>query len=90
MNSILTGLQGVICLVYLDDTVVYRTSLQKHNARLIEIFNKLRQHKLKLHPEKCEFLRKEVIYLKHVIIKDGIKSDLTKLKAISEFLIPVK
>ena len=70
------------------DTVVY--DLQEHNARLVEILYKLRQHKLKLQSEKCEFLRKEIIYLGHVIIDNRIKSDPTKLKAISEFIIPVK
>jgi len=77
--------------VYLDDIVVYvRSSLQEHNARLVEIFNKLRQHKLKLQSEKCEFLRKEVIYLGHEITDDKIKSDSIKLKAIREFPIPIK
>jgi len=63
-------------LVYLDDIIVYGADLQKHNARFVEIFNKLR-HKLKLQPEKflSEFLRKEVIYLGHVITDDGIKLD---------------
>ena len=69
---------------------MYGADLQKHNARLIEIFNKLRQHKLKLQPEKCEFLRKEIIYLRHVITDNGINLDPTTLKAISEFPIPIK
>ena len=93
LNSVLTGLQGVKCLIYLDDIVVYGVRLREHTARLVEIFTKLRQHKLKLQPEKCKFLRKEVIYLRHVIadvIDDGIKPDPTKLKAISEFTIPIK
>ena len=36
MNSVLIELQGIKCLVYLDDIVVYGVGLQEHNARLVE------------------------------------------------------
>jgi len=61
MNSVLTGIQGIKCLVYLDDIVIYGPNLKEHNKRLIQILDRLREHDLKLQPDKCEFLRKEVI-----------------------------
>jgi len=61
MNDLLTGIQGLKCLVYLDDIVIYGSNLREHNRRLIEVFGRLREHNLKLQPDKCEFLRKEVI-----------------------------
>ncbi|KAM0734141.1 Retrovirus-related Pol polyprotein from transposon 17.6 [Formica fusca] len=90
MNSVLTGLQGIKCLVYLDDIVIYGTSLKEHNTRLIEVLNKLRKHNLKLQPDKCEFLRKEVIYLGHIVTENGIMPDPSKLKAVREFPTPTK
>lgn len=36
----------------------------------------------KLQPDKCEFLRKEVVYLGHVITEDGIRPDPSKLEAV--------
>lgn len=59
-NTILTGLQGIKCLIYLNDIVIYRASLENHNKRLIKVLQRLRQNNLKLHPDKCEFLHKEV------------------------------
>jgi len=59
MNSVLTGIQDLKCLVYLDD-IVYGPNLKKHNKRLIEVFSRLREYNLKLQPDN-EFLRKEVI-----------------------------
>ncbi|KMQ87661.1 enzymatic polyprotein endonuclease reverse [Lasius niger] len=59
MNSVLTGMQGLRCLVYLDDIVIYGFSLEDHNKRLTEVLRRLRENNLKLQPEKCEFLRKE-------------------------------
>jgi len=34
MNAILAGIQEIRCLVYLDDIVIYESSLQEHNKRL--------------------------------------------------------
>jgi hypothetical protein len=62
MNTVLSGLQGIKCFVYLDDIVVYGSSLRDHNNKLTEIFQRLRQHNLKLRPTKCEFLRKEITF----------------------------
>jgi len=45
MNS-LTGIQGLRCLVYLDDIVIYGSNLKEHNKRLV--FSRLREHNLKL------------------------------------------
>ena len=88
MNTILTGVQGLKCLVYLDDIVVYGPSLKEHNKHLIEIMRRLRKNNLKLQPDKCEFLRKEVIYLGHIITENGITPDPTKLEAVKNFPQP--
>jgi len=74
MNAVLVGMQGIRYLVYLDDIVIYGLSLQEHNKRLTEILQRLHKHNLKLQVKKCEFLRKEVTYLEHIISEDGISS----------------
>jgi len=80
MNSVFAGLQGIRCLVYLDDIVVYGASLQEHDKRLIEV----------LQIDKCEFLRKEVTYLGHIISENGILPDPAKLNAVKSFPTPKK
>ena len=67
MSIALTGIQGIKCLLYLDDIIGYADSLETHNKRLTDIFERLREHNLKLQPDKCEFLRREVMYLGHCI-----------------------
>ena len=88
MNSVLSGLQGTRCLVYLDDIVIFADSLETHNKKLIEIFKRLREFDLKLKPSKCEFLRKEVIYLGHKISEMGAQPDESKLDAVRSFPRP--
>ena len=42
---------------------------------------------LKLQPDKCEFSRPEVAYLRYIIDKEGVRSDPKKLEAVKHFPI---
>lgn len=88
MNSVLTGLQGLKCYVYLDDVVIYGTSLTDHNSKLLEVFRCFRENNLKLQPEKCNFLCTEVVFLGHLITNEGIKPDPKNVKSVLEFPTP--
>lgn len=88
MNNVLSGLQGIKCFVYLDDIVVYGNSLQDHNLKLREVFKKLSEHQLKLQPDKCEFLKTEVMYLGHLITQNGVKPDPKKIEAVMNYPVP--
>lgn len=88
VNNCLRGLNNEICLVYLDDILIFSTSLQEHIVRLRKIFDRLRQANLKIQPDKTEFLRKELAYLGHVVTPDGVKPNPEKIRAIEMFPIP--
>ena len=88
MNSVLSRLTGTCCFVYLDDIVLYVRSLAEHDAKLREILDRLRTYKLKLQPEKCQFLRKEVTYLGHQITNAGVRLDPQKVAKIERFPTP--
>jgi len=88
MTTVLSGIQGIKCLVYLDDDVVFGENLHTHNERLREVFSRMRKHNLKLQPDKCEFLRKEVSYLGHVIGQTGVKPDEKRVKAVRDYPRP--
>ena len=74
--------------MYLDDIVIYSRSLADHNTKLREVLDRLQMHKLKLQPDKCEFLRKEVNYLGHQITEEGVRPDPQKVAAIEQFPTP--
>ena len=76
------------CLVYLHDIIVYGETLQVHNDKLREVFARLRMHNLKLQPDKCEFLRKEVTYLGHKLTSRGLLPDSEKVSAVRKFPTP--
>lgn len=88
MDQVLTGLQGIELFVYLDDIVIYSSSLDQHTIKFRELCTRLRKSGLKLQPDKCEFLRTEVAYLGHIITCDGVKPDPKKIEAVQNFPTP--
>ena len=75
-------------LVFLDDIIVFSSSLEEHEARLLNVLNRLREHGLKLSPEKCQFFQTSVRYLGHIVSRDGIKTDPEKVKALKTWPMP--
>lgn len=88
LNHILTGLQGIKCLVYLDDIIIFGKNLSDHNSKLSDVFKVLKNHNLKLQPSKCQFLQREIMYLGHVISEKGISADMTKISSVLEIESP--
>lgn len=88
MDEVLKDLQNKICMVYMDDIIIFSTSLQEHIQNLKLVFNKLREAQLRIQLDKCEFLRKEVQFLGHVVTPAGIKPNPAKILAIQNFPIP--
>jgi len=79
---------GNTLFLYLDDIIIYARSLAEHDVKLREVLDRLWTYKLKLHPQKCEFLRKEVSYLGHQITEGGVQPDPQKVAAIEQFPTP--
>ena len=88
MDNVLRGLQGIHCMVYLDDIIIFSPSLEEHIKSLRIVFDRLRRTNLKVQLDKSEFLRKEVLYLGHMITKDGLKPNDDKIKAVLDFPLP--
>lgn len=88
MDHILRGLQDDTCIVYLDDIVIYSTSLQEHLTKLRKVLTRVREANLKANLEKSEFLRKEVKYLGHIITDEGVKPNPEKVRTVQEYPLP--
>lgn len=81
-------LTGTICLAYLDDIIVYSTSLQEHMLNLRKVFDRQRESNLKIQLDKSEFLHKECAFLGHIVSTEGIKPNTEQINAIRKFPIP--
>ena len=89
MDKVLSGLQGIELFVYMDDIVIYAESLEDHSRKLKKLFGRLKTAGLTLQPDKCLFLKKEVVYLDHIISEQGVRPDPKKTQAVSDFPRPL-
>ena len=85
MQRVLRGLGGdkPFCHAYIDDIIVYSDSVEDHVNHLQQVFERLRQVGLKLHPKKCRIAYPEVHYLGHVVSAAGVYPDPAKLRDVS-------
>jgi hypothetical protein len=88
MNYVLREYINKICLVYLDDIIIFSTSLDEHLDSLTKIFDRLKQVNLTVQLDKSEFLKKETEFLGHIVTLNGIKPNPNKVKCIKDFPIP--
>lgn len=88
MTVAMSGLTYEKCFVYLDDLVIFGRNLDSHNKNLQDVFERLRKVNLKLNPQKCQFLKLELLYLGHVVSKDGVLPDPKKISVIKEYPVP--
>jgi len=74
-----------MCIVYLDDIIVYSADVKELIARLEKLFERLRAANLKLKPSKCKLLRSEVSFLGHVGSGKGVSTDPEKISAVKNY-----
>ena len=82
MESCLSDLHLNWCIIYLDDVIVFSKTPEEHIARLEAVFKKISNAGLKLKPSKCEFFKKRIHYLGHIVSNKGIETDPKKIEAI--------
>jgi len=66
MKQILKELLYKVCLVYLDDIIVFRKSFEKMLLNCRKIFLRLKEVNLKINLKECIFFSEEIKYLGHV------------------------
>lgn len=88
MNIILGDLIGKDCLVYLDDIIIFSTSLQEHINSMERVFGRLLEAKLKVQLDKSEYMKRETTFLGHIITPECVKPNPDKVKAIKNYPIP--
>ena len=70
MNKVLDNCS--FAMTYLDDIIIFSNSEEEHLAHIEEIFRRLEAADLKMKRSKCDFFKKHIHYLGHLISADGI------------------
>jgi hypothetical protein len=75
-------------LLYLDDVIVFSTTVEQHLERLGEVFARLQNQNLKVKLPKCQFFQHQVSYLGHVVSAEGVATDPAKIEVVKEWQRP--
>ena len=67
MQNCLGELNLTYALIYLDDIIVFSDTKEENVKWLVAVFERFKEHGLKLKPSKCHFFRKEINYLGHYV-----------------------
>ena len=65
-----------------DDIVVFGRTRQEHDQRLKSVLDRIREKKLTLNAEKCEFGMDKITFMGHVLSKNGIGPTSDRVKDI--------
>ena len=71
----------------MDDILVYGSTQAEHDSHLV--LDKIKASGATLNEGKCQFLKKSIEFLGHIINSSGIRSDPDKVRAIVEMKSPV-
>jgi hypothetical protein len=89
MQRVFRELIGCIIEAYVDDIVVKSKKTGDLVPDFTEVFLKLRQHGVKLNPEKCVFGVQKGMHLGFVVLERGIEANPKKISAIMD-MGPIK
>ena len=86
MNQVLDNCN--FAMTYLDDIIIFSETEEQHLAHIEEIFKRLEAADLKMKRSKCDFFKKHIHYLGHLISADGIRPLKDKLDSIRDMPAP--
>lgn len=88
MEECLGDFNMTICVIYLDDIIVFSENFEQHLQRLDMVLTRLQECRLKLSADKCYFLQKRVHFLGHVVSEDGIETNPDKIEKVKKLAKP--
>ncbi len=89
MELVLKDLNCKVCLIYLDDIIVYDAGFYPALDRLKMVWRHIREANLKLKLTKCCLMRAQVPFLGHIVSREGVGVDPAKTEAVEKWPTPV-
>ncbi|KFD68710.1 hypothetical protein M514_19153 [Trichuris suis] len=87
IDQVLRGLEG--CFAYVDDILLASRSEEEHLELLQKVLSRLATYGLKVNPDKCVLGTNSLVFLGHLVDRNGIRPAPEKVAAIQNFPRPV-
>ncbi|GKC45021.1 retrotransposable element Tf2 [Tanacetum coccineum] len=88
MNSVFKEYLRKFVLVFFDDILIYSKDLQSHYGHLKLVLSLFRHHTLFAKHSKCVFAANKVEYLGHIITRQGVETDPSKIESMKQWPVP--
>lgn len=82
MDSILQGIPNIFS--YIDDLIIGANSIEELMSIVRQVLDRLKEYNVKVNWDKCHWFCKRVLFLGHILSRDGINPNPEKIKAIVE------
>ena len=88
LTKVLKGLLWRNVYSYINDILILTDTQEEHLQNLEQVFQRFREHKLKLNAQKSEFCVSEIPFLGYKISEKGLSIDPEKLTALDKYKQP--
>lgn len=88
MNKIFAEYLDQFIVVFIDDILVYSKTKEEHEEHLRIALQLLRENQLYAKLNKCEFWLEQVAFLGHIISREGLSVDPSKIEAVVQWERP--
>ncbi|XP_071210165.1 uncharacterized protein [Salvelinus alpinus] len=88
INDVLRDMLNIFVFVYLDDILIFSSSLQEHTKHVRQVLKRLLDSHLYVKPEKCEFHSSRVQFLGFVVEPGRVQMDPKKVGAVADWPTP--
>ena len=82
MNHIFRDMLDVGTIAFMDDILIHAETKKEHDCIALEVLRRLRDNRLCIAPDKCEWAVQKVEFLGYVISGDGLEMTNDKVEAI--------
>jgi hypothetical protein len=88
MNSVFMDYLDKFVAMFIDDILIYSQNEQEHEEHLRKVLERLRDCQLYAKLSKCEFWISEVLFMGHIINREGLAIDPKKVTTILDWKAP--
>lgn len=90
MDMVLGPLLQSFVTIYVDDILITSENEDSHYEHIRMVLERFEKYNVTINIDKCQFFRKQVSFLGHIISTEGIKMDMAKINTIQNFKTPSK
>ena len=80
VSEMIEDIEGAVSII--DDILIWGKDMQEHDERLKRVLDRVRESKMKLSSDNCQFRRNQVSYVGHVLTSEGVKPNPEKVRAV--------